>query len=393
MKVGVIVDNDLDSDVRVLKEIKMLRSLGYDVSVLCFDLGRKSEVEYDFEVVRIKISQLKKNILVFLNLLLPFYRNLWKKATYKFLKSRNIDIVHTHDLYMAKPVKGGIEKTGKTIPLILDLHENYPVAYTSYSWVNKPIRRWVTFPEKWKELEAEYLEQADGLIVLSDYFGEDLRSRYPFLKNRKLMTLPNIPDLSVFKEPEGISRSDKMTFMYFGSVGVRRGILDVMDAFIDIQKRRDDLKLLIIGPLDKGDKVVFNRKMNTIKSDMIEYISWVPLENMDSYMDISDVGLSPLHINPQHESGVANKIYQYMYGELCLLVSNCKPQQRIVEQNGIGLVFDIRSHDSLVSALEYLADNSDQVKSMGENANKVLYEKYSLTPYEKKLDEFYKSLI
>ncbi|MEX1190328.1 MAG: glycosyltransferase family 4 protein [Brumimicrobium sp.] len=389
-KIAIIVDNELDHDVRVMKEINMLTAIGYVVSVLCFGFDGKEYLRHNFDVQRISISRKKKNILFFFNLSMPFYNRLWRKEVYKFLSSKDFDVVHTHDLYMSKPVSDAIKKTGKEMPLILDLHENYPVAYSSYSWVNDGFRKYLTRPKKWFKLEEEYLKYPDALVLLSEDYKRLLKDKFEFLKKKKTLVLPNIPDLSVFSPPKKMEGSKKTTFLYFGAIGVRRGLFDVMDAFIDIQKKREDIKLLIIGPVDKSDRDIFNTKLNQINKDMVEYLPWVPLKNLNDYMSISDVGLAPFHKNPQHESGVANKIFQYMFGKLPLLVSDCKPQQDIIEENKIGLVF----HDqkTLEENIEKFANEKNMRLEMSEKSYQTLVEKYSLDQYKNRLKEFYEAL-
>lgn len=388
--IAIVVDNELDHDVRVLKEISMLRDLEYEVSVLCFGFDGEQYIEHDFDVHRIQISRKKKNKLFFFNLSMPFYNRLWSKEVFKFISSSDFDIIHTHDLYMSKPVSQAIKKSGKQIPLVLDLHENYPVAYSSYSWVNKGPRKYFTQPNKWFKLEEEYLKLADALVLLSEDYASLLQNKFKFLKKKKVLVLPNIPDVSVFSSPKDIGRSKKITFLYFGAIGVRRGIFDVMDAFINIQKKRNDIKLLLIGPIDKSDRDTFDEKIDQIKTDMVEYLPWVHLKDLNDYMSISDVGLAPFHKNPQHESGVANKIFQYMFGKLPLLVSNCKPQQDIIEKNNIGIVF----HDqkTLEESIEKFADDADMRSQMSKKSLETLNEKYSLDQYKNKLKDFYEAL-
>jgi glycosyltransferase involved in cell wall biosynthesis len=388
--IGLVVDNELDYDVRVMKEINMLIEIGYKISVLCFGFDGDQYIDHPFPVQRISISRKKKNKLFFFNLSTPFYNRLWRKEVTNFINSNDFDVIHTHDLYMSKPVSDGIKNSKKDIPLVLDLHENYPIAYSSYSWVNKGIRKHLTQPKRWFKLEGEYLKVADALVLLSHDYEVLLKSKFPFLKNKKTLVLPNIPDISVFSSPKSLERSEKITFLYFGAIGVRRGLFDVMNAFINIQKSRVDIKLLIIGPIDKSDRDIFENKINKINDEMVEYIPWVPLKELNDYMAISDVGLAPFHRNPQHESGVANKIFQYMYGKLPLLVSNCKPQQDIIEENDIGLVFN--DQKSLENNIEKFANDRNMRERMAEQSYETLIEKYSLGQFRDKLKDFYESL-
>ena len=73
---------------------------------------------------------------------------------------------------------------------------------------------------------------------------------------------------------------------------------------------------LVIGPVDKKDRERFFSKVNSeLLAGRIYYIPWIDLSELNSYLDISDICIAPFHKNPQHESGVANKIFDYMLGK------------------------------------------------------------------------------
>ena len=98
MKIGVVVDNDFDSDIRVKKEVSLLRKNGYEVFVLAFG----DETKKDQEEERIFVSKRLRNILfVFINRLLV-YEMLWSYWIKEFINKNDIDIIHNHDLYMSK---------------------------------------------------------------------------------------------------------------------------------------------------------------------------------------------------------------------------------------------------------------------------------------------------
>ena len=74
MKIGVVADNELNDDKRVLKEINILREAGHQIVVLCFGFdGKEYRSPGDFSVTRIRISKSLKNTLFFLLNTIPAY--------------------------------------------------------------------------------------------------------------------------------------------------------------------------------------------------------------------------------------------------------------------------------------------------------------------------------
>ena len=179
--------------------------------------------------------------------------------------------------------------------------------------------------------------------------------------------------------------------MYFGIVGERRGIFDAISAVKKGIENGLNIKLILIGPVDKMDKERFNKAVNedSIRKS-IEHVPWIHLSQLVTYMHNSDILLSPLHKNKQHESGVANKIYQYMFGKKPLIVSNCKPQRELVEGFNCGLSYS--SQEEFISCITRLYESPELRKKMGLNGFNKLYENYDNAQFENRLLTIYKDL-
>ena len=66
MKIGIVVDNELNSDIRVLREIGILKEYGFEVSVLCFGFRKSYSNPIDkANIIRINIPRKLKDILFF----------------------------------------------------------------------------------------------------------------------------------------------------------------------------------------------------------------------------------------------------------------------------------------------------------------------------------------
>lgn len=372
MKIGVVVDNDLNDDKRVLKEIDILKEAGHQVLVLCFGFDKK---EYkspgDFSVSRIRISKKLKDILFFMLNTLPAYEWMWSRKISSFITCNRPDILHVHDLYMCRSAVKGIRKSGLKIPLVLDLHENYPFAVTSYNWTKGFFRNLIARPLDWQRKEKEYLGYAGRIIVLSEDFRDTLLARYPSLKKDIFTVFPNVPYLTQSANKPvvapGISPdSTRTVVLYFGVVAERRGVFDVLKVFEELARENHPSRFLIIGPVDKADRQRFFETIDSESLDnMVYYIPWIDVSELMVYLDISDICIAPFHRNPQHESGVANKIYDYMLGKKPLIVSDCKPQKTLVEKYNCGIVYS--GNREMKSAIIKLSADPALRKELGEN--------------------------
>lgn len=397
MNIGVVVDNELNDDKRVLREAMILKEAGYQVFVLSFGFDNREYRAIEGLIVsRITISRRLRDIIFFFLNTIPVYEWMWSVRIKKFIKGCNIEILHVHDLYMSKAGRRGIEKSGKKIPMILDLHENYPYAVTTYNWTKGFFRNLLSRPSAWQKKEKEYLDYADGIIVLSDDFRDVLINRYPELMNKKFISLPNVPDIS-YREPDKPARininidKNKSVILYFGVVAERRGVFDVIDVFIQLAKDNHPSAFLVIGPVDKKDRDRFFSALNSeLLAGRIYYIPWIDLPELSSYLAISDICIAPFHRNPQHESGVANKIFDYMLGKKPLIVSDCKPQAAIVNGYNCGIVY--RNVGELRKAIEELSAEPQLRQKMGENGYKAVINHFNMKQIKGALTGLYRDL-
>jgi glycosyltransferase involved in cell wall biosynthesis len=394
MKIGIVVDNELNNDKRVLREIQILKESGYEIFVLCLGFGKTySDPLFGITIERINLKKKVKDILfLFLNTI-PVYEWLWSSWINKFISRYGIDFLHVHDLYMAKAANSGIKKANKDIPLVLDLHENYPFAVTTYNWTKGFFRSLISRPQDWQKKEKEYLEFADRIIVLSYDFRDLLISRYPELSIDSFTALPNVPDLSQKEIKENVSlknlfENDFPVLFYYGVIAERRGVFDALNVFTELVKENCLINFLFIGPVDKKDKIRFTGMINSdTVANRIHYIPWIESDELSAYLEVSDICIAPFHKNPQHESGVANKIYDYMLGAKPIIASDCLPQQKLIEKHNCGLVF--RNMEELHDSIIRLAGDNELRRSMGKNGYEAIIKEYNINSVKENLLRIY----
>jgi glycosyltransferase involved in cell wall biosynthesis len=397
MRTGIILDNDLNSDIRVLREIGILNEQDIEVFVLCFGFGKKYENPVSgITIERINIRKKIKDILFFILNTFPVYEWFWAFRIKRFILKHNIGVIHVHDLYMSRAAHAGIFRSGKNIPMILDLHENYPFTVKTYNWTKGFIRSRIARPLKWAEKEAEYLSYASRIIVLSDDFRDLLQQRYPRLQLENFTVLPNVPDLAFRQVASGkVVKNpflrEHIVILYYGVIAERRGVFDAIRVFSELVNENVPVNLLFIGPVDKTDKPLFQEFIGKKElNDRICHIPWIESADLPSYLAISDICIAPFHKNPQHESGVANKIYDYMLGGKPLIVSDCKPQKELVERHSCGLVFSDSA--GLKDAIIKLVSHPELRETMGKNGREAVQNEYNTGVIKDRLFNLYNSL-
>ena len=357
-----------------------MQDAGHEVLAVCYNYGPGQGIDIaGVNVSRIDINKRYRDKLLPLVHRWPIFNNLWKSELLKRIASFQPDFMLAHDLYMSLPARQAIEASGRSIELVLDLHENFPVAVQGYNWTQGKWKKWLTKPEQWQAVEHKYLAAANKIIVLHTSFKQDLLKKYPDLEGR-FHIMPNVSDVTkldnygVFRQLVKSTLAHPVMF-YFGVVARRRGIFDSLEAFKKVVAQDVDLNYLIIGPVDKSDKETFDRWMQDAAiKHRIQYIPWIGIEDLPSYLDYVDFCIAPFEVNAQHESGVANKIFQYMYGAKAILASNCRPQAEIIRNYDCGVVYE---HDEdLVAGMITLATDTEKTVEMGHNGKEALLQHF-----------------
>ncbi len=397
MKIGVVVDNDLNNDNRVIREIKILKDHNHEVFVLCFGFGRQYvDPVKGINITRISLPRKLKDTLFFFSNSIPLYELLWILRLKRFIADYQIDVLHVHDLYMSGPAHRGIKKSGRRIPFVLDLHENYPYAVTTYNWTKGLLRSTISRPLIWQKREKKLLKYARKIVVLSEEFRDVLTDRYKCLVPEDFCIFPNVPDLKQMnrnkvKTPVFPFTGKIPVLFYFGTVAERRGVFDALEVFGDLLGDGINLHLLIAGPVDKKDRTRFFGLINSsnLKAN-VTYIPWINYSELPGYLEISDICLAPFLKNPQHESGVANKVYDYMYGSRPVIASDCRPQRNLIDKYNCGIVYGERAE--FRNAVIRLISDKNLREQMGRNGYNAVVTDLNTGRLKHNLTEMYDHL-
>lgn len=393
MKIGMILESDFPPDPRVENEAVSLIENGNEVCLLClsFSKNNREETIKGIVVNRYYLKKQYFNKLRAAMLDFPIYNMMWEKQIKKFIKNNNPDILHVHDL----PLLGVALKVGKkmNVPVVVDLHENYPEALKTYSYTKTFLGRLLIRIRQWKKYERQMLPECQAVIVLA----EESKQRVAAMgvSENKIIITPNTVTLKKFlsyKIDENIVRRYKTYFIfsYLGDLGANRGIQYVISAFPDVLKVEPNARLLLVGESWGFDK-------NKLKDQVIEanlekfvfFTGWQDFTLFPSYMTASDVCLLPIPRNPQTESGVSNKFFQYMAMGKPMIVSDCKPQKKIVEETSCGLIYKYNDTKELADCMIKLLKDEKLRNTFASNSKKAAIKKYNWKITGKGLIDFY----
>ena len=382
LKIGMILDNEFTGDMRVENQVISLQKFGYQVYVLCLNHGSKNEHElyHGAEIIRLSISLFKKNKMKgFTNTFIDPYTRYWSKNLIKVIKKYSIDIIHAHDLYMLGAAFNANKKLSKKLPVIADLHENYPEALKNYKYTQVFPGKYIISIPKWERTEIEWLKKSDYVITVI----EEAVERYVKLgiDAKKIHVVQNYVNADEFDsstiDNEIVNRlSPYNTLTYIGGFDYHRGIEHVINSLPIIIQAIPDFKLILVGTGKNKDELIELSKTLNVE-EHISFEGWQPPSKLTSYLVASDVCLIP-HLKTIHtDNTIPHKLFQYMLLKKPVISSNCSPLKRIIENESCGLIYNSDDKLDLAEKTINIFSNTEMQKQMGLNGHKAVINSYS----------------
>lgn len=354
--VVMLLDNCFDPDVRVYKEAKYLVDSGINVEIICLDKKNKYKDKpiENFEGINIKrifcrtekttkiiennkiISKCKH--IIYLWWLLKF---IYKAK--KYLKKRDFEILHCHDLVMA--FIGCAFFNNKKI--VFDMHEYYS------NRENKVLNYFISKIVKYVQNRATWI------IHVNNFQLNDMENK----NKEKLVFIPNYPEASQFKDYNHIY-SDYIRINYTGYVRHYIPLLNLMKAVNDIE----GIKVYINGSgecYDSLKKIEATMKNTTLTGEYKHADILKFYENSDITYVVYNKE------NKNDETALPTKFYESIILCMPVIVSKDTLMANFVEKNNIGFIVDGTSYMDIKKVLLEILNDRESLIQKSNNMKKI----------------------
>jgi glycosyltransferase involved in cell wall biosynthesis len=355
------------SDIRIFE--KMCKSLAqnkdYYVSLVVAD-GKGNETKGDVEIIDVGVDPGGRLI------------RMTKTVNKVFLKAKDLDsdIFHIHDPELI-PIGLKLKKLGKKV--IFDAHEDLPKQILSKPYLNgfyrKILSNIISLYEKYS------CHKFDVIITATPSINEKFKKI-----NNNSFNINNYPKYEVSVNfVDWSTRSKQIT--YIGSIGKIRGIVEIIKAL----DYTNGFQLNLAGQFDELDVKAY---VQTLKSwCKVNDLGQISHNDVNILLSSSYAGIVTFLPVPNHVDAQPNKMFEYMNAGIPIITSNFKLWQDIVIQNECGICVDPLNPEEIGKAMQYLIDNPEVAKKMGENGREAVEKKYNWRIEEQKLFELYQNLV
>lgn len=389
----LLIGHDFPPDIRVEKETRALLAAGHQITLVCENReGRPARENWNgVEIIRLPHLPLWLRRLNTATLFVTLRGPLWERAIKKIVQTEKPDVLHIHDLPFVGP---GLHIARKfNIPLVADLHENYP------AWIQirhagakgNPIDLFAFNPGRFARYEQRVVPHCDYVIVVVEEAADRIRDLGVSID--KVVIVGNTEDIdaigNVTNQDVDLPSSD-LILLYVGSFGPHRGLDIAIEAMPTILEQVPSSILVIVG--DGSYRASLEKLAHQFDvARAVRFEGRQPFARVHGYIQASDVCLVPHIANPHTNATMPHKLFQYMYMRRPVIVSNAIPLARVVRESDAGLVFESGNPTSFAHCVLKLQDGALRNR-LGKNGHDAVISRHNWRYDAQRLVELYQTL-
>jgi glycosyltransferase involved in cell wall biosynthesis len=390
----MILDTPFPPDIRIEKEARSLTRKGYEVHLLCIGKKNETKIVQDIFVHRYILdkSSIYQRLIHAKPLINVFHINFWLKKLLTLHKKVNFSVFHCHDLSTALYTVLAGKKAN--IPVIVDMHENYPEAQKAYRSYSRKKISILSFFTYWLNRFLEkivFLNAFHIFTVIKERKNQLINQRFD---SSKISVLSNTVDIKYFLKIPIQSNiinkyKGKFVILYVGGFGVHRGLETLIKAIDLIKENIENLFLVLVG--GKFLEISYLKKVcNQLEIEkFVEFIGWTNFDKIPSYITISEICIIPHKKNGHTDTTIPHKLFQYMLFGKPVISSDCAPLKRIIHETESGISVNSGDPKAIARAIITIYNNPNFSKKLGMNGKDAVLKRFNWEKSEQTLLKIY----
>ena len=356
-----------NDDTRIFhKQCVSLASAGYDIYLVAQGGS--------FEKKGVKISGIPK-------VSGGRIKRMTKGAKAVYIKALEIDadIYQIHDPELL-PYALKLKKKGKIV--IFDSHEDFIEILHEKRYIPSLLKPLFGFV--FKKYYALVIKKCDAIITVTPH----ILDKFKKLNNNAYM-ITNYPIIGDVNEEKAYAASKNIIFA--GGITEQWCHHLVIEA---VEKCSNEVKYVLVGRSD--DKYMMKLK-EMQKWNAVVFQGSIPFTDVSKKLCEASVGMAILKYNRNTCGSLGSlgntKVFEYMSEALPVICTDFVLWKSIVERYNCGICVNPYDADEIAEAIDYLLDNPEIARTMGQNGRRAVIEEFNWGIEERKLIDLYKQLI
>ena len=291
------------------------------------------------------------------------------------------DIVYCHDLYALQAAV--LLKRRTHCPVIYDSHEYFP--YQAQGAAYERTVRWY---------ERALVREVDLYLTVSPQLAEELQSVYGV---KQVHVFPNVeprPPTQPKVIPGEMHRlaDGRLKILYQGSFAPQRGLEEIVADWSRVDGGR--AALFLRGPPNSTLDGLKGLAQESGLLDKSIYVLPPVLErDLITAAAEADIGLIPYkNDQPSYRFACPNKLSQYIHASLAIISNNIPFVTQLLEEHGIGEVYDARQPGSFAGAVRSMYEDPKTLAACRAKAKALSNGDYTWEHYEPRLLDLVREL-
>lgn len=283
------------------------------------------------------------------------------------------DIYHLHDPELLL-ISDELIKTGATV--VYDMHEDNYTSLLQKTYIFKPLRYLMAnFLRMYENNKTGRLE----IVIAEKYYQNS------FPMSVKILNYPILND-----KTKDISYTNNKRLLYTGNVNEQRGAL----IHAKIPSYMSDVEVKFVGRcrsglVDQMKELSGGERRIEIRG-IDEFISREEIDR--EYNDKKWLaGIAIFPPTDHYMKKELTKFFEYMYAGLPMIVSDFPEWKTFIEKHQCGITVPYNDEKAIKNAINYLIDNPESARKMGENGQKAVIEELNWSNEAEKLLKLYDS--
>jgi len=181
-------------------------------------------------------------------------------------------------------------------------------------------------------------------------------------------------------------KSTDFVFIFVGRLVSDKGINELVKAFIEVNKKNDNAKLILVGPFEEELDPLANSTLEAIEN-YPNIISVGFQQDVRIYFAISDC-----LVFPSYREGFPNVVMQAGAMGLPSIVSDINGCNEIIEEGINGAIVPVKNDNALYNSMERMINDSDWNTSLREKSRDMIVSRYDQTVIWNAILDEYKTL-
>ena len=193
----------------------------------------------------------------------------------------------------------------------------------------------------------------------------------------------------VEKLAKEIKKEDIFTFIFVGRIVGDKGINELALAFTDLQKKYDNIRLLLVGN--------FEQNLDPLKPETLKIINENPgIELLGpKYGDdlLACYAASDCFVFPSYREGFPNTVMEAGAMDLPSIVTDINGSREIIVHDKNGVIIPSKNTEALYHAMEEILTNTEKTKKYASNAREMIASRFERNFVCQCLYDFYDEIM